>query len=68
MASLTDEVADQLCRELEEEEFEELWQTVEGIMRDSSYQQQESFARTWENTLPQHRKQLLQEIILRDRK
>lgn len=68
MASLTDDVAAQLCRELEEEEFEELWQTVEGLMRDSSYERQEHFARTWDNTPPRHRKQLLQEIILRDRK
>lgn len=68
MASLTDEVAAQLCIELEEEEFEELWQTVEGIMRDSSYERQEQFARQWEQTPPRFRKQLLQQIILHDSK
>ena len=68
MASLTDEVAGQLCCELEEEEFEELWQTVESIMRDSSYERQERFDRMWENTPPRYHKQLLQEIILHDRK
>ena len=65
---MTDDVAAELCVEMEQEEAEQLWETVEGIMRDKPYEVQGSFARQWDNTLPRHRKGLLQEIILRERK
>jgi hypothetical protein len=68
MSSLTDDVAAGLCCEMEQEEFEQLLQTVTDLMLEKPYEVQESFARAWESALPQQCRHLLQQIILREGK